>query len=257
VDVEKLTPIAHATTKVLGLMNRVTCPSAEVCWATGQEWESPTGPVDSLLLRSTDGGDLWAPQKLPAGVSGAGAVACPTADRCYVLAAEGGQPVIASTSDGGASWDVNPVGAAGTGLTSITCPAATDCVATGSGSNLTAVIARTVNGSTWTILDIPHNNGIAAGNVSCPTTKACFAVGRVVEGLVIGGGVWRSTDLGLHWATMAEPNGSFDVPRAITCRSGTECELVGGDNTSGVPVVPYFSAASTTDGAGSWHSQVP
>jgi hypothetical protein len=342
--VSKSFPITHPTTAALGELNRLTCPSAAVCWATGLRFLGTQSPSESVLLRSTDGGELWVPQPLPPGVSGPGAVTCPSVQRCYVTAAVGSQPVILDTS-GGAPWTVTPVGGTDTTLShiacatishcvavgdnaiavttdggtqwitgtppgraqpldvacpsvtvcyaagadvdsagdssaailrsangglswaeikigitgllgAISCPSVTHCVATGQGGSLFALVARTVNGGSWTHVELPDNNAIAAGNVTCPTTAECFAVGRVSQGLATGGGVLRSTDFGLNWTHEPIPGGANGLPLAIACQSSSHCEVVGGYK-SNTPPFADLSAASTTNAGADWHTQLP
>ena len=117
------------------------------------------------------------------------------------------------------------------------------------------VVARTVDGSNWTHLVLKANNAIFIGNVSCPTAKVCFAVGRGTQGEIAGGGVLRSTNAGLTWKQESIPGGQAGFPVAIACRSASDCELVG--NVQQEIFSPDISAASTTNAGAKWQIQLP
>jgi hypothetical protein len=110
----------------------------------------------SDIMSTTDGGNTWTPEQLPASVPGPDllGLSCPTDNECWASGidenaqkipggADPGRSILLGTTDGGATWSTVtfsvPAGtpsfqsAFGDGIGSISCPTANVCVANGVG----------------------------------------------------------------------------------------------------------------------------
>ena len=170
--------------KSLGL---VDCTSPRHCIAVGG---NPSGSASSIIT-SSDGGRTWQSTSVPAtrlggGIPGAGGIACPLADRCFIAGDSlppDGSPTgfILASVDGGTTWTPETMPPETNYLTSISCATAAHCVAVGGGVLPRGGVVRSVlttsdGGNTWVSRPVPT---VAAGlgGVSCPTADVCVAVG--------------------------------------------------------------------------------
>jgi hypothetical protein len=125
----------------------IACSDARHCWAVASTSASALGAT--AVLASTDGGNSWTVQPLPADVAGRflpESVSCPTARQCWIGGMLGTRThgqlsqltsrAVLETGNGGASWRLSPIPAAMAGrpdgtsnLALFACPAAGRCIA--------------------------------------------------------------------------------------------------------------------------------
>lgn len=105
-------------------LNQVFCYDEAHCWAAGEG-----------ILSTSDGGDHWTRQRLPAGVDPVESVSCATASACWLL----GDNVVSrrrevlSTSDAGLVWTEDILPPLPAKPSALVCPGASRCVAVGQG----------------------------------------------------------------------------------------------------------------------------
>jgi hypothetical protein len=193
-------------------------------------------------LAGTDGGPgpMWHLQSppVPAGSIGSdlGGVSCAVASACATV---GGYELTGGVFDSvaeiwtGRSWVISGTpDPAASDLTSVSCATARLCVAVGdvlSGDDLVPLAERW-NGSTWSAQRPPNPAGATRSfltGVSCPSSRACTAVG------FSGSGSQRT--IAEHWngsRWLAEhpvtPRGhALDQFNSVSCASDTACMAVG------------------------------
>lgn len=83
-------------------MTAVSCPTAKVCYAVGND----AGNGTVTVLRTVNGGSGWEVTGVPSGVGQLMGISCPSAQRCIVVgaAASASEGAVAITLDGGAHW---------------------------------------------------------------------------------------------------------------------------------------------------------
>jgi len=97
-------------------------------------------------------------------------------------------------------------------------------------------LAERWNGTSWTVQSTPNPAGAVHSfliSVSCPSTKACIAVGFFTDGS------GHQFPFAEHWngtkwtlKTTPHPSGSTSGQlNTVSCTSSTACEAVGSDNT--------------------------
>jgi len=192
-------PLPGGATRSFASLSDVACPSATICAATGEYFDSAARQEQGLLL--TGHGSSWTAIKapLPPGATGVtlGDVACPSAATC---AAMGGYLDSAGHQQGlllaghGSSWTATkaPLPAMAVAATSSTgpffsglaCPSTATCVATGAyidpaGNEQGLLFTR--HGPAWTLIKTPlpvggvarYGNGL--GSVACPSARCAIA----------------------------------------------------------------------------------
>lgn len=165
----------------------------------------PKTSPPARVLGEPKGTPLVVGQPAPNGIGDLGAVSCANAKRCWA------------------------VGVAGPGTT----PAP-------GGS---AVIARTTNGGvTWRAQHVPGGSTPQLSGVSCPTTRACMAVGSNGSSLPGGGVILTTGDAGTVWTAATVPAGAFTIA-SVSCASPVDCLAIV-SNGGGL----FWSAESTNFG---------
>ena len=164
----------------------VSCPSPSVCTAVG----GSTGPGESsggfgpgegpgVVLNSTNGGEGWTPQTLPAGTGPLSAVSCASTAVCEALGSDPyvGAPFIVGTTDGGATWHSQTAPSGIQTLTQLSCPSTSDCTGIGETSGGPAIFNTTNEGAAWTNQTAP--SGLSnLTSIACPSVTVCTAVGQ-------------------------------------------------------------------------------
>ncbi len=216
----------------------VSCPSATACTAVGGY--APRSRAIVMLAERWNGAK-WVVQPTPnppgSKDSALHGVSCSSATACTAV----GQDPKGTLAErwNGRKWSLqstpNPVtGTDGSYLLGVSCSSATFCTAVGvsniSGSK-SDTLAEHWNGTKWVIQAAPKppsgNESWLAG-VSCPSAKACTAVGTY-------GSASRSLTLaerwnGAKWALQSTPNpsGSQDSGLAgVSCPSAKACIAAG------------------------------
>lgn len=221
----------------------VSCTSARACTAVGYDY----GPNLGGTLAERWNGSKWRIQPTPSpGGNGIpfAAVSCGSATSCTVVGYyDFADPGFASSTLAehwdGHSWRIQslpPAGDGGDDLSSVSCrPVA--CTAAGyiigqsdEGPG-TAPLAMRWNGTTWAVQPTPgdatQNVTSALTGISCPSARACTAVGMNDQGgpLILrwNGTTWRSQSVAYNFAL----NYGFN---AVSCTSTTACMAIGSNN---------------------------
>ena len=235
-------PTSITTSSDSSSLGSISCSSSTACTAVGFYHDPVTG---NRALAET-----WAlrwqlqPPEVPSGAlaSDLHTVSCPFATFC---AAVGGDELSGGVFDAvvetwnGKFWTVGTTpNASNSNLSGVSCNGAKVCTAVGDvakGGSL-KTLAERWNGTSWTVQPTPSPAGAVHSfliSVSCPSAKACIAVGF----FTVGSG--NQTPFAAHWngtkwtlKTTPHPSGSTTSQlNAVSCTSSTACEAVGSDNT--------------------------
>ena len=230
-------------------LRSVSCTSANSCVAVGS-WTFHAGQPDqgTTTLAASWDGTTWTLDPAPplsAGASSGGvlAVTCTSATSCEAVgtvdSTPGQQAPLADHWDGSA-WTVQttqqPAGSSGSNFYGVSCASATACTAVGdlytTNGGVRLTLAERWDGSSWTIQTTPNPSDAAyAGplnSVSCPTSRACFAVGSYHS--------TSGSDLSLverwnrkGWAIVpsANPSATDNELFGISCVAAAECTAAG------------------------------
>ncbi|MGH3155855.1 MAG: hypothetical protein ACRDNF_04660 [Streptosporangiaceae bacterium] len=228
-----------------GELGAVSCASASACTAAGA-YENSAG--EGRLLAETWNGSTWTVQATPNPPRGNGrysteftAVSCLPAGSCmaagdYPGPINAARPLAESWTGG--AWvlhlSVGRTGAKHSYLNAVSCPAVASCTAVG-GIDLSigtsTGLAETWNGARWRIQATPAPAGAAGwslSSVSCPSARACTAVGYYVRNLAKGrtyplAETWN----GSAWHLRATPNPSGGMRDAslnsVSCTAPDAC----------------------------------
>jgi hypothetical protein len=168
----------------------VACPSATWCVAVGDAGDFGDSP-----LAETWDGSKWSLDQapMPAGLetAGLGGVSCPSVERCVAIG--GGTEPDGQHSESFAErleqgvWTVenvaSPADASSWNLGAISCPTSSICTAVGSQTDAAGAVhalAERRHDGRWHVQDtptVPGAIGDVLSSVSCPSQKACTAVG--------------------------------------------------------------------------------
>ena len=215
----------------------LTCPTALVCFVTGDNARSSSGPAKfNSLYVSYDGALSWNVLPVPAGVDFTTRLACATVDFCAAGGTDAGQPVYLSTSDGGHSFTIAPLPAGDGQLYSLSCPSTTFCAglaATSADSNSTPIDARllTTTNDGLSFVDASIVAGQSMDSLVCPTSANCVAVGTSD---VLGANDWtagvvaNTTNAGQSWTSGALPAGfGISYLSRMSCTDAQHCFVLG------------------------------
>jgi photosystem II stability/assembly factor-like uncharacterized protein len=218
----------------------ISCPSTSTCVAVGA-----AGPSDStgLVEVSTDGGQTFTDEPVPAGTPELNAVSCVDVLHCTAV---GGSTVLVTT-DGGTTWTSQY---APQNLSAVTCLSDSVCIA-GGGSmgqdSRGSAVMTTDGGESW---QSSSDEGVpwSLYSVSC-STSVCIGAG---PGLAL---LLSSTDEGSSWQGFGVPGGIFGEVNSVACLPSTTTCVMVGENALGIedPNVPALAFITTDDGV-SWVS---
>jgi photosystem II stability/assembly factor-like uncharacterized protein len=116
----------------------IACATPLDCFAAGYTHQG-YGPGTSSPLEvfaTTDGGNSWTTQALPATTGAVNAMACPTPSRCWAATDAG----MVTTDDGGTTWTVAALPPAVQSLEDVTCPRGPACAAVGFTSSSVVIL---------------------------------------------------------------------------------------------------------------------
>jgi photosystem II stability/assembly factor-like uncharacterized protein len=215
----------------------ITCPGADVCFAT----DPLTGARGASVIESTsDGGASWLPITLPDNLDLVASLSCPAVQSCVGIAKRttSRAPVAVVTTDGGSSWATHPMPDTGSSAFGLTCPTVDDCVAVGSGPATVnaslgganpSVAVTTDGGASWTAVPLPQAfvPATPAGAVSCTTRSTCVVAGASSVGspggpTTLDADVQYTVDGGWQWRPSQLPSGIGRV-RAVSCSYPSSC----------------------------------
>jgi len=258
----------------------VSCSSASACTAVGDYDLFASGIISSLAERWN--GSRWAVQKTPnpggsVGGSSYGTVlsgvSCPSASSCtavgYYNTPAHVYPHTLVEHWNGSRWAVQSTSHSpfDSWLTAVSCSSASACTAVGvvdngSGQGDGLTLAERWNGNSWAVQAIPTPGGLRASylnGVSCPTARACTAVGYYyAKGGSAGRRPLAERWNGSKWIVqpMRAPQGSGlgTVLSGVSCPSASACTAVGYyDNSSFVD----FTLAEHWNGSSWAHQSTP
>ena len=199
---------------------RMTCPSASVCLAD-------TNDFDSLYVSTNPagGGSTFT----ATAISPPLAVSCPSASFCVTV--DGGGQILTTSDPGGgpAAWTKRtipgPFGSPIDGFDAVSCASASMCVASFSprtaGSSEEPGIAVSTDpagdGSTWTMHALPGKSGVYGSqmiltSLSCPARSLC--IGGSLQGSLVtstdpAAGTWTVEPVSVHWVSCQSPTLCF------------------------------------------------
>jgi hypothetical protein len=218
------------TGSVIASLSSVDCVSSEACLATGAYQTAKPASVVGPLFESWDA-TRWALLPGPSMTDWAAlaGLSCTTATACVLTANQHLSNSFGALSWNGRDWAseavASPSGVRIVQMTAITCRTSV-CVAVGTwGKQFTANVrslAERWNGKRWSILPTPADLNKQLASVSCPTSKACVAVGYA--GPYVLAESWN----GHRWLiTPAQSPGRNADLVGVSCVSATACMDVG------------------------------
>jgi hypothetical protein len=210
-------------------LNDVSCPSAAVCFATG-----------SGIFGTTDGGTSWS--LISPDVTSL--VSCSSTSDCVATTQTG----VLVTTNGGAEWTAVALPAGGGTPYALSCAdGGTTCAVVTEVETTQAIsIAISLNeGATWVSHSLPKGDGI--GNIECPPSGACIAVGSVAGPHDTSvGAAFVTSNGGSSWSVVDFPTGVTSMS-SISCFSSTTCMAIG---QSGGDFL--LAIATTTTSGNAW-----
>ena len=214
-----------APTLPAGHLSAVSCPSAGWCMAVG------SGPNGSFAER-WEGGS-WAMQGIAKpSMAQLSSISCSSATACTAVGSigAGAKSVVLAERWNGTGWAVQAAprrSAAGESLGGVSCPTRRFCVAVGSSvtQRRSKGLVELWKGSRWAIERTLVRGARARAHdyltdVSCPSAKACVAVGAGIAGS------WN----GSRWSLQGLKNNRTVVFDAVSCSSDRACVAIGTSN---------------------------
>jgi len=227
-------------------LSRVTCASANDCWAVGHSNDSIT--IDQRFIVRWDG-TAWAPATLPDPLatreSVLGGIACPSSSDCWAagsLGAGGTARSLVIRWDG-TSWSSAATPTVGTTeesngfLRGVTCVSASDCWAVGFyfSGNVARSLTMHWDGTSWEIVASPNtvlgrNNYLKS--VTCISISDCWAVGRHTDTIGTAGQTLTLHWDGTSWSIVASSPADTSAAQSnafesVSCLSASDCWAVG------------------------------
>jgi hypothetical protein len=278
-----LEPIATPSGASQPVLSGVSCASAAVCTAVGEDMDAAGISVPLVLGYS---GGSWSVQATPAltttdTTSRVSAVSCSAPGACTAVGTDGGG-VLAIRSDAG-GWSIqsapNPAGRTNPSITmpmpaSVACPAVNACLAVGSFMNASGNpddFAELWNGARWSLERTPgegDDNATMLNAVSCPSARRCLAAGSedidVSESMSTTSAAITERWTGSRWTFQHDQphspaQGAGEAPdnelTGLSCSSTNHCTAVGIASTGG-PCGRCGNLAERFNGRG-WSLQRP
>jgi hypothetical protein len=173
----------------------------------------------------------------PAGTAAMNGTSCPTSSYCVAVGyyASGSTNYARIERWNGSEWSAqktaSPSGAAEGWLGGVSCTSSTACTAVGqykSSAGEQLPFVERWNGTEWTLQSMPNPSGSKATllhGVSCPTEKACVAVGTYTNSSGVEVNLAESWN-GSEWAIKSTPNQEGATANRLTgvsCVSAESC----------------------------------
>lgn len=230
-------------------LSAIGCSTSSDCVAVGTNSTETSG----VVVSTTDGGNTWNTETLPAGTGPLYGVFCVSSSDCWAVGSDATDTygVIVSTTDGGSTWQTQTVSSAVGPLSGVTCSSSTDCWAVGTDSStesVAVIVSTTDGGNTWNAQTISSAVGPLSA-ASCASSTDCWAVGTDSSSDSLGV-VVSTTDGGDTWNTESVPS-SIGPLAGVSCSSDTDCWAVGVDFATD----SFGEVMSTTDGGNTWDVQ--
>ena len=232
--------------------------STTICWAP---LYSPSRALPHPLLGSADAGRTWRPVAIHGPrLDRLESFACAGIDFCLGAGVQnlghgGFRNVAVSTTDGGRTWNTSLSDGTGYRLAvsyRMSCPAAGVCLAGGFGAGRTSragIAVTTDGGAHWRMGHVPRGIDLF-WDISCPSARHCWAVGRTGEGPGAHGVIVATSDGGARWHLQTPPPNTLSM-NGISCVDDRHCTSVGFHHSLSSVVV------TTADGGAHWRPQAP
>jgi hypothetical protein len=238
---DQVTLVSTESLAAAGSISAISCSAANDCIAIGAATQHTAG----LVATTTDGGQNWTEQALPADLTSLSAISCSAANQCVAVGSRTGGAAIVATTDGGTTWGYLDVPNGVTSLTSVSC-AADRCWAVGSGGNESALLSGSPD-SAWTPSPVP--SGVTAlsavGCTAGPGSPTCMAVGSASSAPSV-----IVSFAGAPWATVAAPPGARALASAAcTNSSAPYCTTLAQEGNYWVEASGYVASPGP---AGEW-----
>lgn len=229
-------------TKPASPLNGVSCPSSSLCISVGGKLVGAGSEQRAWKFENA----TWSTMTLPTlSNSNLHDIDCTNVTHCTAVGSQASGTLAERWN--GTTWSTQSTPNPGSGssfkLTSVSCPTTTNCHAVGQyalpGFPLT-FFAQEWNGSAWSMQAPPIPASATEswlGDISCPSTDYCIAVGAYKDtsgwrGLVErwNGKTWRI------YTSPSLPGGSDERLLGVSCSSSTNCIAVGrsGNNSYAV-----------------------
>jgi PQQ-like domain len=234
-------------------MGPISCPSPQLCMATGTSADSRQTVVISSRSPAGDSSAWTIVRALGAAVG-----SCPSASLCVGLANADIVTSTAPTAPPAASpWRAAQVDAANA-LAAIACPSSSLCTAIDDAGRILTTTNPSAVGAAWTAATVPIlKNGQAYDpraaftfgyQIACATSRLCLASATSLAGRIQFWNLAASTDPAGGGATWSQTSSVGQAPEDISCPAVTLCV---GAQQGGI----MFSTHPTA-GIGMWTSTV-
>ncbi len=248
---------AVASPAFLGALSAISCPTADECWAVGDEpSQLPDAQSAAPVIEHYSDG-VWAIATGPA-LSASGeltGISCPTASSCWAvgdsvsLNPAGPAMLIEQYSSG--AWTVATLPTVqGGALQSVACPTADDCWAVGGqagNANAQALILHYA-GDGWSADGF--TTGMGLSSVTCISADDCWAAGIWAVGSMANHQPLAARYSGSGWAVVdTPPIASGGQLEGVTCDTEDDCWAVGSillEFAFGQPLVEHFDGSGWT-----------
>jgi photosystem II stability/assembly factor-like uncharacterized protein len=266
--------VAGAGSDLYGL----TCPSAQTCMVTGENFAS--GNLGVTMFRTNDGGATWTNQAIPGGSLGSSLLSCSSAKQCVATMSEPGpggqglQDVALVTSDGGVEWATVPFPGSFRPY-ALQCQPGGHCVAVGqsptdyiisspaSMQGSGSAVVSNDGGMTWHSGQVPTADTLTS--LSCADPLNCLAVESTTittgspapAAYALTDTFIKTSDGGQTWT--ATPGNRPDqwALSAISCPTALECWATGGSHPPDASTSTYGTwrgfVLTTNDGGRTWN----
>jgi photosystem II stability/assembly factor-like uncharacterized protein len=223
-------------------LSGVSCVSATACTAVGGNDLETAGAVTGSITTGK-----FALATPPAGDGELTGVTCVSGSKDCLAAGYVGTTLataLATSSDSGSKWTAQSLPPAPFPLASVSCGAPGVCVAVGTSASGGMVDSTRDGGAVWTTKVIPAVNSLSS--VACSSASDCEAVGTGH----FGAQFLATTNGGTSWTvSLLTSSTTMDVPVALSCRSSSDCVVLGAV-VLGEP--PDLTTFSTTNGGKKW-----
>jgi hypothetical protein len=285
----QLVPTPNPPGSTYSLLNGISCPGRNVCFAVG--WSAtasnspPPAPVIQRPLIELWNGTSWSIQPSPDVPNGRlRAISCSGLLACTAVGSVFDHPLAARWDATG--WHVQSTPDA-TGsdshsdqLNGVSCPRRRTCTAVGQsitfptsgGTSFSPLVERWFGSvNSWGLQSAPKPDGAGStsfAGVSCPDVRVCFAVGSFgVPSPSVGVATLAERRLGSSWSIMPTPNpGPFQSPlgpafdaelNAVSCPGRRACRAIGfGQGLPGDFGTSDFGAIDERFDGASWQQEL-
>ena len=216
----------------------VACPTTSICYVLANTATKASGPAEfGAFYASADFGASWSVLPVPAGLTVATPISCPSVLSCDFGALLDKRAVLVATTDGGHQWTTTPV-AEGGQFTALACFSDGSCdglmVANATGpaseghpgpTTQPVMFVRTTDGGADWYRNQVHPLQVQA-NMSCSDSLSCVVHGYTYSQAKPYFRVEKTSDGGQSWTASELPQG-FTPGFDISCPTTSNCIMAG------------------------------